>query len=382
MTNEAIRELPRKTVLVVDDTRENLEVIGGVLQGEFRVRVANSGQKALRAASGEPRPDLILLDVMMPEMDGYAVIRELRGNPDTSDIPVIFVTAMDSDHDEEYGLGLGAVDYVTKPIRPAILLGRVRAHLELKQARDRLADQNHWLEAEISRRMAENELIKDVTLNALASLAESRDLETGYHLYRTQTYLILLMEHLKEHPRFAEALSGKQLTMIAKAAPLHDIGKVGIPDNVLLKPARLTQEEFEIMKTHSRIGGEALSHAIGRVLDSHPDDQELLENRCSLEFLETARQIALYHHERWDGNGYPDGLGAESIPAAARLMALVDVFDALTCRRHYKEPFPMDKTVAIISEERGRQFDPDVVDAFLALQEHFEGIARRFADRV
>ena len=369
-----------KTVLVVDDTRENLEVIGSILQGEYRVRVANSGPRALRVAGSKPRPDLILLDVMMPDMDGYTVIRELRANPVTSDIPVIFVTAMDSDQDEEFGLSLGAVDYVAKPIRPAILLARVRAQLELKQARDRLQDQNQWLETEIRHRMAENELIKDVTLNALASLAEARDLETGYHLHRTQTYLVMLMEQLKDHPRFASTLTREQLMVIAKAAPLHDIGKVGIPDQVLLKPARLTPYEFEIMKTHSKIGGDALSQAIGRVLEAHQDDQVMVENRRSLAFLETARQIALYHHEHWDGNGYPEKLAGEEIPAVARLMALVDVFDALTCKRHYKEPFAMDKTVAIITEERGRQFDPDIVDAFLALQDHFAEIARRFAD--
>jgi putative two-component system response regulator len=371
-----------KTVLVVDDTRENLEVIGGVLQDQYRVRVANSGQRALKAAKSEPQPDLILLDVMMPEMDGYAVIRELQAEPATGDIPVIFVTAMDSDDDEQYGLSLGAVDYVTKPIRPAILLARVNAHLELKQARDRLKDQNHWLEAEIQRRMAENELIKDVSLNALALLAEARDLETGFHLHRTQTYLELLMEQLQDHPRFADGLTGQQRTLITKAAPLHDIGKVGIPDQVLLKPARLTPEEFQIMKQHSRIGGDALTNAIEKVLQQHPDDERQDENHRSLEFLETARQIALYHHERWDGGGYPEGLSGEQIPMAARLMALADVFDALTCRRHYKEPFSMEMTVLIIRDERGKQFDPDVVDAFLSVQERFAEIARSYADNV
>jgi len=368
---------------VVDDTRENLEVIGGVLQGKgYRVRVANSGQRALKAATSEPRPDLILLDVMMPEMDGYTVIRELQANPETSGIPVIFVTAMDSDQDEEFGLNLGAVDYVAKPIRPAILLARVHAHLELKQARDRLQNQNQWLESEINHRMAENELIKDVTINALALLAEARDLETGYHLQRTQTYLILLMKHLQNHPRFRDGLSQEQQTLIAKAATLHDIGKVGIPDSILLKPARLTPEEYEVMKTHSTIGGNALAHAIKKVLDAHPDEQQLALNRSSLNFLETARQIALYHHEHWSGGGYPEGLAGEAIPMSARLMALVDVFDALSCKRPYKEPFPMEKTVAIITEERGRQFDPDVVDAFLAVKDSFVEIAKRFEDGV
>ncbi|PLX95767.1 MAG: two-component system response regulator [Desulfuromonas sp.] len=371
--------LTSNTILVVDDTRENLEVIGGILRKKYRVRVANSGQRALKAAVMDPRPDLILLDVMMPDIDGYTVIRELKASPETKQIPVIFVTAMDSDQDEEFGLSLGAVDYVTKPIRPAILLARVQTQLELKVSRDRLQDQNQWLENEIKHRMTENELIKDVTLYALASVAEARDQETGYHLHRTQTYLILLMEQLKDHPRFREELTEKGRQLIAKAAPLHDIGKVGIPDEILLKPARLTPEEFEVMKTHSKIGGDALAKATQRVLESHPDDQEDAESRGSLAFLEIAQQIALYHHERWDGNGYPEQLVGEAIPLAARLMALVDVFDALSCKRPYKQPFPMDETIAIIREERGRQFDPDVVDAFLALQNKFIEIANHLA---
>jgi putative two-component system response regulator len=371
--------LASNTILVVDDTRENLEVIGGILRKKYHVRVANSGQRALKAAAMDPRPDLILLDVMMPDIDGYTVIRELKATPETKQIPVIFVTAMDSDQDEEFGLSLGAVDYVTKPIRPAILLARVQTQLELKVSRDLLQDQNQWLENEIKQRMTENELIKDVTLYALASLAEARDQETGYHLHRTQTYLILLMEQLKDHPRFRDELTEQGRQLIAKAAPLHDIGKVGIPDEILLKPARLTPEEFEVMKTHSKIGGDALAKATQRVLESHPDDQEDAESRGSLAFLEIAQQIALYHHERWDGNGYPEQVVGEAIPIAARLMALVDVFDALSCKRPYKQPFPMDETIAIICDERGRQFDPDVVDAFLALQNKFIEIANHLA---
>ncbi|EAT14807.1 two-component system response regulator [Desulfuromonas acetoxidans] len=369
-----------KTILVVDDIRENLEVIGGVLQSDYRVRVANSGQRAIKAAASEPRPDLILLDVMMPEMDGYAVLRELKANPATKEIPVIFVTAMDSDQDEEFGLALGAVDYVTKPIRPAILLARAQTQLELKESRDRLQNQNTWLEEEVRRRMAENELIKDVTLYALASLAEVRDQETGYHLQRTQTYLVLIMEQLKDHPRFQAELSESDRQLIAKAAPLHDIGKVGIPDEILLKPARLTPDEFEIMKTHSKIGGDALAKAAQRVLDAHPDDKKDAESQGSLIFLDIACKIAMHHHERWDGTGYPDNLAGEDIPIPARLMTLVDVFDALSCKRPYKEPFPMEETIAIIREERGKQFDPDVVDAFVVLQDQFVAIANEFAN--
>ncbi len=369
-----------KTILVVDDTGENLTVIGGLLQPFFRVRVANSGMRALKVARSDPRPDLILLDVMMPEMDGYAVLAELRQDPYTRDIPVMFVTAMDGDQDEEYGLSLGAVDYITKPIRPAILLARVRTHLELKDARDWLRDQNGYLEGEVSRRMRENDLIKDVSLNALALLAEKRDNETGNHLYRTQAYVEALMQQLQDHPRFRHALSAAQRQLIAKAAPLHDIGKVGIPDQILLKPARLTPEEFEIMKTHSLIGAEAIEAAIERVVGGDRARLDELQGNTPLDFLVVARHIALGHHEKWDGSGYPQGLRGEAIPIPARLMALADVFDALTCKRHYKKAFPLEQAVALLVEGRGSHFDPDVVDAFLAIQDRFADIAQRYAD--
>lgn len=369
-----------KTILVVDDTGENLTVIGGLLQPFFRVRVANSGMRALKVARSDPRPDLILLDVMMPEMDGYAVLAELRQDPYTRDIPVMFVTAMDGDQDEEYGLSLGAVDYITKPIRPAILLARVRTHLELKDARDWLRDQNGYLEGEVSRRMRENDLIKDVSLNALALLAEKRDNETGNHLYRTQAYVEALMQQLQDHPRFRHALSAAQRQLIAKAAPLHDIGKVGIPDQILLKPARLTPEEFEIMKTHSLIGAEAIEAAIERVVGGDRARLDELQGNTPLDFLVVARHIALGHHEKWDGSGYPQGLRGDAIPIPARLMALADVFDALTCKRHYKKAFPLEQAVALLVEGRGSHFDPDVVDAFLAIQDRFADIAQRYAD--
>ena len=369
-----------KTILVVDDTGENLTVIGGLLQPFFRVRVANSGMRALKVARSDPRPDLILLDVMMPEMDGYAVLAELRQDPYTRDIPVMFVTAMDGDQDEEYGLSLGAVDYITKPVRPAILLARVRTHLELKDARDWLRDQNGYLEGEVSRRMRENDLIKDVSLNALALLAEKRDNETGNHLYRTQAYVEALMQQLQDHPRFRHALSAAQRQLIAKAAPLHDIGKVGIPDQILLKPARLTPEEFEIMMTHSLIGAEAIEAAIERVVGGDRARLDELQGNTPLDFLVVARHIALGHHEKWDGSGYPQGLRGDAIPIPAPLMALADVFDALTCKRHYKKAFPLEQAVALLVEGRGTHFDPDVVDAFLAIQDRFADIAQRYAD--
>ena len=372
---------PSATVLLVDDAKENLTTIGQILRPFYHVRVANSGLRALQAVRTEPRPDLILLDVMMPMIDGYQVLQSLRAQTDLHDIPVIFVTALDADDDEEHGLSLGAVDYVTKPVKPALLLARVHAQIELKHARDRLANQNAFLDAEVRRRMSENELIKDLSLFALATLAEKRDNETGNHLRRTQAYVEVLMEHLLTHPRFARALADPdQRQRIAKAAPLHDIGKVGIPDAILLKPGKLTPEEFEIMKTHASIGAEAIAEAISHAKEMESQSSAKADNALSLEFLETAQEIAGGHHEKWNGSGYPRGLAGDDIPLSARLMALADVFDALISRRHYKNAFPIDRALQIIGEGRGQHFDPDVVDAFMAQVDRFTAIAYRYVD--
>lgn len=302
--------------------------------------------------------------------------------PRTRDIPVIFVTAMSASEDEERGLRQGAVDYVTKPIRPDILLARVNTHLELQQAKDWLKNQTGLLEAEVNRRVWENDLIKDVSLTALAMLAEKRDNETGNHLHRTQAYVEALMLRLTDNPRFRDHLKAYQRALIVKATPLHDIGKVGIPDQILLKPGRLTVEEFEVMKTHARIGADAIEDAIVRVLGEDLDLFRSMRTESPLDFLDMARQIALSHHERWDGTGYPQGLKGDAITVGARLMALADVFDALICRRHYKEPLPMHEVVRIIAEQRGKHFDPDIVDAFMGLQQEFAQIARRFPDAI
>lgn len=362
-----IKEQPGITILVVDDAPENLTVLGELLQPAYRVRAANSGQRALEIAASIPQPDLILLDVMMPVMDGYAVLERLQANPQTRDIPVIFITAMDAIEDEEHGLELGAVDYITKPLRPSIVLARVHTQLELKRARDWLRDQNTFLEAEVARRMSENQLIQDVSINALARLAETRDPETGNHILRTQEYVRVLGSRLQRHSRFSDFLTDHTVVLLAKSAPLHDIGKVGIPDNILLKPGRLEPDEWEIMKTHAKLGSDAIERAERDI--EHP-----------VEFLALAKEIAHWHHERWDGSGYPDGLAGDAIPISARLMALADVFDALINRRVYKEPIPFAASCEIIVAERGRHFDPDVVDAFTAAIEEFKAIARRYSD--
>jgi len=356
-----------QTILIVDDAPENLSLLSDLLQPYYQVRAANSGLRALRAATTDPQPDLILLDVIMPSMDGYEVITQLKADPHTANIPVIFVTAMESSEDEEHGLALGAMDYITKPIKPAIVLARIKTHLELKAASDWLHDRNKVLEAEIAQRMEDNLIIQDVTIRALAHLAETRDPETGNHLLRTQSYIQILALQLQNHPRFQHFLTANNIQNMVKSAPLHDIGKVGIPDNILLKPGKLTADEWEVMKTHSYLGFRAI---------------ELAEQDAErpLEFLNIAKDISRYHHEKWDGTGYPDGLQGDAIPISARLMALADIFDALVSERAYKAAFPIEKVIETISQGRERFFDPDIVDAFLQRQNDFIAIARRHAD--
>lgn len=362
-----LKDGEKATLLIVDDLPENLIILGELLQPEYRVRVANSGQAALRVAASDPKPDLILLDVMMPDMDGYTVLDHLREDVSTRDIPVIFVTALETTLDEQYGLELGAVDYIIKPLRPAIVLARIRTQLELKRARDWLHDQNTVLETEIAHRMAENQVIQDVTIHALARLAETRDPETGNHLHRTSGYVRILAESLQSNPRYASFLTERNIHLLVKSAPLHDIGKVGIPDHILLKPGPLNPEEWAVMKTHAKIGSDALEQA------EHDAEKPV-------DFLRLAKEIAHYHHEKWNGSGYPDGLVGDAIPIPARLMALADVFDALISRRVYKEPMPYAKAREIIAKEGGQHFDPDIVECFLARFDEFCAIAERYSD--
>ncbi|MDF2401382.1 two-component system response regulator [Aeromonas sp. 5HA1] len=355
------------TILIVDDSPENLMVLTGLLSPTYRVLAAQSGEKCLRIATGKTLPDLILLDVMMPGMDGYEVLKQLRTNPETSRIPVVLLTALADSQSEEYGLSLGAADYITKPIKPAIVQARVRTQLEAKQARDGLQSQNTALEAEVARRMTENDLIQQVSIRALAHLAEIRDPETGNHILRTQGYVRLLANALASHPRFIDTLTPRYIDLLSRSAPLHDIGKVGIPDHVLLKPAKLTVEEWEVMRTHAKLGSDAIEEA----------ERDIEQ---PLAFLTLAKEIAHWHHEKWDGSGYPDGLRGDEIPLSARLMALADVFDALINVRVYKAAMPYNEARALILSGTGQHFDPDVVTAFGNHFDQFVAIAERYTD--
>ena len=247
-------------------------------------------------------------------------------------------------------------------------MARVKTHLDMKMMQDFLRNQNNFLESEIEKRTREVAAIQDVTIHAMASLAETRDNDTGNHIRRTQNYVRLLAQKLRHHSRFSHFLDDdKIIEILFKSAPLHDIGKVGIPDNILLKPGRFEPEEFEIMKTHPALGRSAILHA----------EYEL---GIEVPFLKYAKEIAYAHQEKWDGSGYPLGLAGDNIPISARLMAIADVYDALISRRVYKEGMPHEKAVQIIVDGRGNHFDPDMVDAFLELQNDFKAVAEKYAD--
>ena len=356
----------KPTILIVDDTPANLTLLAGLLQPSYAVKIATRGANAIKLVMEQP-PDLILLDIDMPDMSGYEVCRELKAGPHTHAIPVIFLTSKLDPASEEQGLATGAVDYITRPISPPILLSRVRAHLADASNAASLRIANQYLEVAVATRTNELTNLQEMTVLALASLAETRDTETGNHLRRTQHYLRVLGEHLRKDPEYTDGLDGDMVDVLFKCAPLHDIGKVGIPDRILLKNGPYTPEEFEIMKMHPTLGRDAIVKA-----------QEISGQRMG--FFEIAKEIVYSHHEKWDGSGYPQGLAGAQIPVSARLMAIADVYDALISRRIYKPGMTHERAVQIIAAGRGTHFDPAVVDAFLAMGSKFDAIANRFAD--
>ena len=350
--------------MIVDDEPINLTVLRKLLNPYFQVQACKTGEEALLALKLTPLPELVLLDIMMPGMDGYEVLAQTRENPDTREIPVIFISSLDGIVDEEKGFQLGAVDYITKPFRPVIVLERIKSHLELKHSRDALKNQNEWLEAEVERRVQENQLIQDAALGVISQLAETRDTDIGDHIQRAQAMVEIIARALQKEERYTKELGGGAVSQIVKATSLHDIGKIGIPDAILLKSGKLSPEEFAVMKTHSRIGGNAIRTAINHALKMNGGDS-CGQKSVTLAFLEVAYQIATYHHERWDGGGYPEGLKGEEIPLPARIMALADTFDALTSPRIYKNEWSTEDAIAYIGQQRGKQLDPSIVDAFM-----------------
>ncbi|KIF83904.1 response regulator [Noviherbaspirillum autotrophicum] len=358
---------PKPTILIVDDTPDNITLLSALLKDQYKLKIATSGMKALQIACAAPHPDLILLDVMMPELDGYETCRRLKADRATADIPVIFLTAKIRPEDEEMGLSLGAADYIAKPISPAIVRSRVATQINLRHVRLCLQDQNRLLEHLVAERTRELVKMQDATILAMALLAETRDNETGNHIRRTQHYVVALARRLAAHPRFCSQLTPENIELLFKSAPLHDIGKVGVPDRILLKPGKLDADEFELMKLHTVYGRDAIV-SLEKYLGGSND------------FLRFAREVTYSHQEKWDGSGYPQGLKGDAIPIAARLMAVADVYDALISRRIYKPPFSHEKAVGIMKEGRGTHFDPDVLDAFLEVAASFRDIAKQFRD--
>ena len=335
---------PKPMVLAVDDTPENLDLIRAVLANDYRIRVARDGATALRLALQNP-PDLILLDIMMPEMDGYEVCQRLKADPRLADIPVVFVTGMDEIADESRGFDVGAVDYITKPISPPVLARRVRTHLALY-------DQNRELEYLVHQRTRELYQTRLQIIRRLGRAAEFKDRETGNHIVRMSHYtrLIGLAANMNEY----------QVDLLFNAAPMHDIGKIGIPDRILLKPGRLDADEWPIMRSHPEIGAE--------IIGEHSND-----------LLRYAWLIALTHHEKWDGSGYPHGRKGADIPLIGRITAIADVFDALTCARPYKPARAVADAARVIERGGGSHFDPDLLPAFKRALPEIERIRNLYA---
>jgi putative two-component system response regulator len=364
----ATTEAPsRPTILVVDDALENLSAMSAILRDLYTVKVASSGEKALAYLQSGNLPDLILLDLAMPTMDGCEVLRRLQRYPTTRSIPVITLTSKNEAEEDKLGLDLGAVDYIPKPLSAPVLLARVRTHLQLKEARDFLRDKAVYLQMEVNRRVRELASIQDVAIVAMTALAQSRDNATVNHIHRTQRFVRILALELSTRPKYAAALDDETIDLLFKSAPLHDIGKIAVPDRILLKPGQYTPAEFELMKRHCVLGKEAIENA----------ERQL---RAPVRFLALAKEIAYSHQEKWDGTGYPQGLQGDQIPLSARIMAVADVYDALIRRRIQAAGLSHEAAMEIMLEGRGTHFDPEVVDALVQVQGRFRDVVMQFWD--
>jgi putative two-component system response regulator len=352
----------QNTILIVEDTVNYINYLSELLRDSYKIRIAVDGKTAIKIANNSNPPDLILQDIGLPDLSGYDVCRSLKSYNSTKNIPIIFLTGRSEIEDEALGLSLGAVDFITKPFNPDLVKSRIHNHIELKNHRDSL-------EELVKARTKELELTQEVTIDCMAATAEYRDPETGGHIKRIQKYVKILAEKLINHPNFKDYLNPRIIESLYLSSPLHDIGKVGIRDDILLKPGKLTDEEFKIMEQHTVIGRDAIAVSIKNlpVADS---------------FLKYAMEIAISHHEKWNGTGYPYGLRNNEIPIPGRLMAVADVYDALISRRVYKPPFSHEKALAIIKDGRGEHFDPDIVDAFVQIEDQFRKVALEYSDRL
>jgi len=342
-----VEALEPATILVVDDEPTNITILAQLLAPEYHVLVANSGARALELVESSTRPDIVLLDVMMPGLSGFDVCARLKTNPLTADVPVIFVTAMSDERSEEKGFHLGAVDYITKPVVPAIVMARVKAQLALHS-------QTRALEQLVSERTLELNDTRLKVIQRLGRAAEYRDNETGMHVIRMAKYSRMLAEQVGMSPRWT--------ALLYDAAPMHDVGKIGIPDSILLKPGKLDPDEWEIMKSHTTIGAQIIGD---------PEGSDLLA---------LAASMALHHHEKWDGTGYPHGLSGDEIPIEARIIAVADVFDALCSDRPYKTAWTTADAMTWIGDQTGAHFDPQLAQAFVTMSDGTSAVQAQHAD--
>ena len=337
----------RQTILAVDDTPENLDILKGILTPEFKVKAAINGKMAIKIAQTQ-RPSLILLDIMMPGMDGYEVCRTLKAQQSTAKIPIIFVTAMSESDDEQKGFAVGAVDYITKPVKPSLVLTRVRNHIAM-------ADQQLACERKVAKRTSELLASQRAAIYMLGEAGHLNDSDTGSHIWRMAAYAGALAR--------AAGWSVAEADYLELAALMHDTGKIGISDAILKAPRKLTVAEFEEMKSHTLIGERIL-----RISGNSP-------------IFKIALDIALGHHEKWDGSGYPKGIAGEEIPESARIAAIADVFDALTMKRPYKEAWSIDKAIKVIEQDSGSHFDPRLVKLFISIIDEIQKIKNDWASQ-
>jgi len=350
----------QKRIVIVDDNLTILTAIKNMLKPYYEVYPISSAAKMLDLLE-KVAADLILLDVEMPEIDGYDAIRILKNSHNYKDIPVIFVTAMSSEKNEMEGLELGAVDYVYKPFVAPLLLRRIETHLSLAEHKRELQELNAVIQKKLIIKIGEVFDLQTSILNIVAGMVESRDDTTGGHIHRIQKYLRCLIDGMIRTNKYSDEIYSWNMDFVLPSSQLHDVGKIAISDTILNKPGKLTDEEYEIMKTHAQIGMEAICR--------------MEKNTSDSSFLEHAKKFAGTHHEKWDGSGYPNGLGGTDIPLEGRLMAIADVYDALVSTRPYKDPFSPDKAAEIIRGSRGTHFDPKLVEAFNTVSDQFAAIA-------
>ena len=353
---------PNEIVLVVDDDVTSLKLATSILEKEYRVAAATSGPKAFKYLENN-HPDLILLDLNMPEMDGFEVIAKLQEHPEYSKIPVVFLSGVQTPQSEAQCLSSGAIDYVTKPYVPLVLRTRVQRILELFRYRKRLESTVDTQEKQIFAQAEQIGEIQNAVIVGMANLIEERDTSTGHHVKNTQAYVKMLCDAMHARGLYSEILTEEYRSRLVKAAPLHDVGKIKITDLILQKPGKLSEDEYRIIQNHTRYGADIVEEILGGVEDA--------------DYLELARDVALYHHERWDGTGYPEGLRGEEIPLGARIMAVADVFDALyEDRVYHRGIYRIDTVLSVLEESSGTQFDPTVIQVFLSLKDKLEAYVK------